>query len=50
MTDTERGALIIKIARRLLRAGRARGWSDALRLAELEVGPAVDQWSQSPEQ
>lgn len=34
MTEQDRAALILKIARRLMRAGRAKGWSDALRLAK----------------
>lgn len=37
MSEQERGALIIKIARRILRAGWAKGWSDALRQAKEQV-------------
>ncbi len=37
MTEQERGELVIKIAVRLMRAGRARGWSDAIRQAEAQM-------------
>lgn len=37
MSEQERAALILKIACRLMRAGRARGWSDALRQAREQL-------------
>jgi hypothetical protein len=35
--DEERGAKIIRLAIRLMAAGKARGYSDALRLAREKV-------------
>lgn len=37
MTQEQRASLIIKEARRILRAGWARGWSEALKLAQEKV-------------
>lgn len=37
MTTEERAARILREARRILRAGRARGWSEALKLAREAV-------------
>jgi hypothetical protein len=37
MTDQERAARILQLARRILQRGEARGWSDALRQAKERV-------------
>ncbi len=40
MSDDERTKWIIRLAVRLMRAGHARGWSDALRLAREQTKEA----------
>lgn len=50
MTTDERAARIIATARRLLRAGRARGWSEAIKMAREQADREANLWSQSPEQ
>jgi hypothetical protein len=37
MTDQDRAMRILLYARRILRAGWARGWSEALKLASKEI-------------
>lgn len=38
MSEQERAAAIIQLAIRIMEAGQARGWSDALEQARKQVG------------